>query len=196
MIPINNDLSIYKTSQINPVGGIGNSPSVGNSTLTKGQGGATRDIAIGLGTGKSQGPKNFVIPSTDRTSELGKIFDDKTLKQVGVIECQTCANRTYVDGSNDPGVSFKTPTHLSPGEAAGAVASHEQEHVVNEQADAKAEGREVVSQSVQIFTSICPECGKTYVSGGVTKTTTAGPANPYAALNKNNAAGNLLDFSL
>ena len=38
---------------------------------------------------------------------------------------------------------------------------------------AKSEGKEVVSQSVQIHTSICPECGDVYVSGGTTRTTTS-----------------------
>ena len=30
-----------------------------------------------------------------------------------------------------------------------------------------------MSQNVQIHTSICPECGDVYVSGGTTRTTTA-----------------------
>ncbi|MGE5398344.1 MAG: hypothetical protein ACM3MK_12545 [Chitinophagales bacterium] len=51
-----------------------------------------------------------------------------------------------------------------------AVAAHENEHVVREQAKASQEGKEVVSQSVQLFSATCPECGKTYVSGGRTTT--------------------------
>jgi ribosomal protein L32 len=47
------------------------------------------------------------------------------------------------------------------------------EHVVREQAKAQREGRRVINQSVSIHTAICPECGKTYVSGGTTRTTTA-----------------------
>lgn len=86
--------------------------------------------------------------------------------------CQTCKNRKYQDGSNDPGVSFKTPTHVSPEQSGAAVRSHENEHVNREQAKADAEGREVVSQNVQIHTAVCPECGKSYVSGGTTTTTT------------------------
>ncbi|MBP2634447.1 MAG: hypothetical protein H6Q72_354 [Firmicutes bacterium] len=97
----------------------------------------------------------------------------KRLKETGQIECQTCAERKYQDGSDDPSVSFKSPGHISPENSAAAVRAHEQEHVVNEQADARNEGRKVVSQSVSIFTSVCPECGKTYVSGGETRTTTA-----------------------
>lgn len=87
-------------------------------------------------------------------------------------ECQTCKERKYQDGSNDPGVSFKTPTNIAPEQAAAAVRGHEQEHVVREQAKAQQENREVVSQSVTYHTAICPECGKVYVSGGTTRTST------------------------
>lgn len=87
-------------------------------------------------------------------------------------ECQTCKERKYQDGSNDPGVSFKTPTNVAPEQAAAAVRGHEQEHVVREQAKAQRENREVVSQSVTYHTAICPECGKVYVSGGTTRTST------------------------
>ena len=91
-------------------------------------------------------------------------------------ECQTCKNRKYQDGSDDPGVSFKTATNVAPELAAAAVRGHEQEHVVREQAKAQREDRKVVSQSVTIHTAICPECGDVYVSGGTTRTTTK--ANP------------------
>ena len=87
-------------------------------------------------------------------------------------ECQTCKERKYQDGSDDPGVSYQTPTNIDPDVAASAVRGHEQEHVVREQAKAQREGREVVSQSVSLHTAICPECGKVYVSGGTTRTTT------------------------
>lgn len=87
-------------------------------------------------------------------------------------ECQTCKERKYQDGSNDPGVSFKTPTNIAPEQAAAAVRGHEQEHVAREQAKAQLEDREVVSQSVTYHTAICPECGKVYVSGGTTRTST------------------------
>lgn len=91
-------------------------------------------------------------------------------------ECQTCKNRKYQDGSDDPGVSFKTATNVAPEQAAAAVRGHEQEHVVREQAKARREDRHVVSQSVSIQTAICPECGDVYVSGGTTRTATK--ANP------------------
>ena len=87
-------------------------------------------------------------------------------------ECQTCKERKYQDGSDDPGVSFKTPTNIAPEQAASAVRGHENEHVVREQAKARQENRKVVSQSVTYQTDICPECGKVYVSGGTTRTVT------------------------
>ena len=87
-------------------------------------------------------------------------------------ECQTCKERKYQDGSDDPGVSFKAPTNISPDQAAAAVRGHENEHVVREQAKAQREDRKVVSQSVTYHTDICPECGKVYVSGGTTRTVT------------------------
>ena len=87
-------------------------------------------------------------------------------------ECQTCKERKYQDGSDDPGVSFKTPTSVAPEQAAGAVRGHENEHVVREQAKARREDRKVVSQSVTYHTAICPECGTAYVSGGTTRTVT------------------------
>lgn len=93
-------------------------------------------------------------------------------------KCQTCEQRKYKDGSDDPGVSFKTATRVAPEQAASAVRGHEREHVVREQAKAKREDRRVISQSVALHTSICPECGKVYVSGGTTRTTTASNPEP------------------
>lgn len=85
-------------------------------------------------------------------------------------ECQTCKNRKYQDGSDDPGVSFKTPTHISPENAAYAIRSHEMEHVSHAQAKAQREDEKILSQSVTYHTAICPECGRTYLSGGTTRT--------------------------
>ncbi len=91
-------------------------------------------------------------------------------------KCETCEQRKYQDGSDDPGVSYQTPTRIAPENAASAVRGHEMEHVVREQAKAQREDRRVVSQSVTLHTDICPECGKSYISGGTTRTVTA--ANP------------------
>jgi len=93
-------------------------------------------------------------------------------KLAALTECKTCKNRKYQDVSNDPSVSFQTPTNISPGQSAAMVLAHENEHVSNEQAKAEEEGRRVVSQTVTLESSICPECGRIYISGGVTKTVT------------------------
>lgn len=112
----------------------------------------------GLPGQKEDGEEPEETESAQETAEEGK--------------CQTCEKRKYQDGSDDPGVSFKTPTNIKPEQAASAVRGHEMEHVVREQAQAKREGRKVVSQTVTMHTGICPECGKVYVSGGTTRTVT------------------------
>lgn len=99
--------------------------------------------------------------------------------------CETCEQRKYQDGSDDAGVSFKTPTRIDPGQVASAVRGHEMEHVYREQARAQREGRKVVSQSVTLHTAICPECGKAYVSGGTTRTATRAVSEPPAAETQN-----------
>jgi hypothetical protein len=114
----------------------------------------------------------------------------QALKRMGQVECQTCKNRTYQDGSNDPGVSFKAPGHIDPESSGAVVRAHEQEHVANEQAKAKAEGRRVISQSVRLFTSVCPECGRAYVSGGVTRTVTASDGSRNQAIRQYDKSNN------
>lgn len=84
-------------------------------------------------------------------------------------ECQTCKNRKYQDGSDEM-VSFKSAAHISPESAAARVRSHEQEHVSNAYAKAANGNGKVISASVSIHTAICPECGRSYVSGGTTTT--------------------------
>lgn len=97
-------------------------------------------------------------------------------------KCETCENRTYVDGSNENDVSFKSPGHIAPESAASRVMAHEYEHVRNAYQEDKEEGKELVSVSVSLETAICPECGKTYVAGGETRTTMRSGVeeNPYA----------------
>ncbi len=103
----------------------------------------------------------------------------------GEIDCPTCASRKYVDGSDDAGVSFKTPTHVSPGQSKQAVLSHENEHVSRNRNKAEAEGREVTHSSVSLHYATCPTCGKRYVAGGLTRTTTEGVSNKAKDLQKN-----------
>jgi len=89
------------------------------------------------------------------------------------LRCATCDSRRYQDDSNDPSVSFQMPTHISPEQSAAMVRAHEYEHVANEQARADREGRRVISQTVTLHSAICPDCGRVYTSGGVTRTVTA-----------------------
>ena len=89
--------------------------------------------------------------------------------QVKKGECQTCKNRKYKDGSDEM-VSFKSATHIDPGAAGAAVRAHEGEHVSNAYKKAAQGNGKVLRASVAIHMSICPECGRSYVSGGVTNT--------------------------
>ena len=113
-----------------------------------------------------------VLP--DKSSTADNLFliggkEDKSTRQGTEQECQTCKNRKYQDGSDEM-VSFKSPTHISPESAAGAVRAHEQEHVTNAYSKAANNNGKVISATVAIHTAICPECGRSYVSGGTTST--------------------------
>ncbi len=116
------------------------------------------------------------------------VKDAENNKKVKQAECQTCKNRKYVDGSNESDVSFKAPAHIDPDNAAATVMGHEKEHVANAVAKGREEGNKLLSVSVTLHTSVCPECGRVYVSGGTTHTrmrTSNGEANqsnsnPYA----------------
>jgi ribosomal protein L32 len=118
--------------------------------------------------------------ATDGTRKIAEAME--------IEECQTCKNRKYVDKSNDPSVSYQTPQRISPGQSGAKVMAHEREHVANEQAKAEREERRVVSQTVSLSTSICPECGRVYVSGGVTRTVTASDKKAEAPA-ENNTTG-------
>lgn len=134
------------------------------------------------------------LQNNDRVSE-----NEDTKSRFDSYECETCENRRYQDGSDDSGVSSQTPTKFSPETAAARVRSHEQEHVVRNQAKAEREGDEIVSQSVRLHTDICPECGKVYVSGGVTETTIKRGASEGEKFNVGlfeSAKGGLLDVAV
>jgi hypothetical protein len=109
-------------------------------------------------------------PAGSAGAVLNPLGAGRGLDATDPTQCSTCESRRYQDVSNDSSVSFQTPTHISPGASASMVAAHESEHVSNERARAAQEGREIVSQSVRLTTSICPECKRVYVSGGVTHT--------------------------
>ena len=91
-------------------------------------------------------------------------------KKSSPAECETCKNRKYQDGSNEMDVSFKSPGHISPGAAAGTVMAHERQHVANAYQKANDNNGVVERASVRIRTDVCPECGRTFVSGGETET--------------------------
>ncbi len=90
-------------------------------------------------------------------------------KRVPGKDCKTCKRRKYRDGSNEM-VSFKSAAHISPESAAAQVRAHEQQHVSNAYKKAARSNARVMSASVSIQTAVCPECGRTYVSGGTTRT--------------------------
>lgn len=91
-------------------------------------------------------------------------------KVEGVTECTTCESRMYVDGSNESDVSFKAPGHISPEQSYSKVMSHEQEHVSNAKAKGSKPNAQLVSATVSLKMATCPECGRRYVAGGLTKT--------------------------
>ena len=115
--------------------------------------------------------------SPSESEQTGQVFgiknsndSQKAEKIPEKTECQTCANRKYMDGSNEADVSFKSASHVAPEAAASAVRSHEMMHVANAYQKAEEGNGKVISANVAIHTSICPECGRTYVSGGTTTT--------------------------
>lgn len=105
----------------------------------------------------------------ERLARLGIGEEAKKDKNSPTYECETCKNRKYVDGSDEM-VSFKSPAHVSPTAATAAVMGHEMEHVNNAYNKAATDNGKVVQASVTLKTSVCPECGRTYVSGGETRT--------------------------
>ncbi|MBQ6788478.1 MAG: hypothetical protein IJO85_12275 [Lachnospiraceae bacterium] len=112
-------------------------------------------------------------------------------------ECQTCKERKYQDGS-DENVSFKSAAHISPESAGTRVRAHEQEHVSNAYKKAAQKNGKVINASVSIHTSICSECGRTYVSGGTTNTTIkySNEENPYQKERKAQDAINLIGANI
>ena len=90
-------------------------------------------------------------------------------KKSSPAECKTCKERKYQDGSDEQ-VSFKSASHISPEASAARVRGHEQEHVANAYKKAAQGDGKVMQASVKLQTAICPECGRSYVSGGTTTT--------------------------
>ncbi len=143
------------------------------------------DAAGGMTTGKEPKEEHAIIRNPGESTE----------KQAGrkssPAECKTCKERKYQDGS-DEDVSFKTAAHIDPNAAASRVRSHEQEHVSNAYKKAAQNNGKVVSCNVSIHTSVCPECGRTFVSGGTTATQIKyyNEENPYQKEMKSSDAAN------
>lgn len=110
---------------------------------------------------------------SERNPVTAALKEEQEKERMGIKEpteeCETCKKRKYQDGSDEM-VSFKSAAHISPESAAATVRAHEQEHVSNAYKKAATGNGKVVSASVSIHTSVCPECGRTYVSGGTTHT--------------------------
>ena len=158
------------------------------------------------GTDSSTGKENAAeaaaqgMPGrTEKPEEAHQIVrnpGESTKKQAGrkssPAECETCKNRKYQDGSDEGDVSFKAAAHIDPKAAAARVRSHEQEHVSNAYKKAAQNNGKVVSCNVSIHTSVCPECGRTFVSGGTTATQIKyfNEENPYQKEMKSSDAAN------
>ena len=110
----------------------------------------------------------------------------KAMKRSGQMECETC------------NVSYKGATHIDPSGAASKVMAHEQEHVLNAYRKASSKDGEVINATVTVKTAVCPECGRSYVSGGVTNTAIKYPATQYGQNQKKadyaDIAGNNVDY--
>ena len=134
----------------------GMGPGLGNMADIGAQVGAAGAVSAAGETGEA---KPIVNPGESTEVQPGK--------KVSPAECKACKERKYQDGSDEM-VSFKSAQHISPEEAGTRVRAHEQEHVANAYEKAEQKGGKVILASVSIHTAICPECGRTYVSGGET----------------------------
>lgn len=138
---------------------------------------------------------------TNAVSSTDSASSDETKKagrKSSPADCQTCKERKYQDGSDEANVSFKSASHISPKSAGTAVRAHEQEHVSNAYKKASKKNGKVINASVSIHTSSCPECGRTYVSGGTTHTMIkySNEDNPYQKDRKAQDAINLIGANI
>jgi len=131
-----------------------------------------------FGTDKTEKTDGNILSKDVRDKEkddkkgLFGIKKDGFTKDPPDCECETCRKRRYQDDSDDSVVSCQSPTNMSPAAAKSKVRSHEMEHVRRESIKAEQAGKKVVSQTVQIKTATCEECGRIYVAGGLTRTVT------------------------
>ncbi len=144
--------------------------------------------------------KNLAFNNSIRNDVENKTtagIQKKEVNKTKTGECQTCKERRYQDGSLDSGVSFKSPTKLTPDQAASAVISHEKEHYTREASKAESENKDVLVNSIRLQSAICPDCGRSYISGGETTTVTRTRKNSSPSPVKNPQTEGLnLDISL
>ena len=146
--------------------------------------------SMGLGTSPDEVKRSGVSPEEVKKPGDGPDEVKKPGRQSSPAECETCKNRKYQDGSDEANVSFKSAAHISPESAGARVRAHEGEHVANAYKKAAQKNGRVVRASVSIHTAVCPECGRTYVSGGTTSTMIkyTNEQNPYVKAQKSRDA--------
>ncbi len=159
---------------MNPYVNTYNTGAYGTSYLAGAQaaGAGIQPIDAGMQTGETAKTGAILNPG-----ESTRVAPGKTTSPA---ECQTCKERKYQDGSDEM-VSFKSAAHISPESAATRVRAHEQEHVNNAYKKAAQGNGKVLSATVSLRSAICPECGRSYIAGGTTRTKIQYPneSNPY-----------------
>ncbi len=177
------------------VGEIGQYNSIyqGSSAYgTSASGGSSDTASSALGTASASGSGSNVSADGKPVVNPGESTKKLPGHKSSPAECQTCKNRKYQDGSDESNVSFKSAQHIDPNNAFAEVSAHEGEHVANAYNKARQNNGKVVTANVSIHTSICPECGRTYVSGGTTSTQIKyyNESNPYQQSLKSSDAAN------
>ncbi len=174
-------------SPVNPAGALARGQSPAASDVPGKESPAEEAASSGMA-----GAPN--IPGNPRAiiRNPGESTEKQAGKKSSPAECETCKNRKYQDGSDEGDVSFKAAAHIDPKAAASRVRGHEQEHVNNAYQKAAKSNGKVVSCNVSIHTDICPECGRTFVSGGTTATQIRyfNEENPYQKNMKSSDAAN------
>lgn len=153
------------------------------------------------GVGFGLNPYTSQIQRPTTVKNPGESMQVSPGRRSSPAECETCRNRKYKDGSDEM-VSFKSAAHISPAASASRVMAHEMEHVSNAYSKAAQGNGKVLQASVTLQTAICPECGRSYVSGGETRTAIQykDESNPYQknkkSLDRDALVGANLDLSV
>ncbi|MCR5215628.1 MAG: hypothetical protein K6C69_01665 [Lachnospiraceae bacterium] len=168
------------------IGGVGSNPYESYQAM---QAASPGQLASALKT--AHGAKAKQIEKAMSSAQL------TAMKRTGAVECETCKNRKYQDGSNEGDVSFKAPGHIAPNMSAATVMSHEQEHVANAYEKAAKGNGKVMQASVKLHTAVCPECGRSFVSGGLTTTVIKyNEESPYGKAFKSMDKAGVLGFNV